>query len=125
MTLDELGDARYIALRTYRRTGVPVVTAVWAARDAGALLVMTEGQSGKAKRIRNNPLVEVCASDMRGRPKGPWIAAQARVSSEPDDVARAARALKARYGIQYRLASLMNRRSVGFADSMLEIRSRA
>jgi len=121
VTLAELGDPRYVALKTFRKTGVGVATAVWMAADSGRLLVMTDGKSGKAKRIRNNPLVEVCASDMRGRPAGEWIPAQARIADSPEDVARAVRGLKKKYGFQFRLFSLTNRSSEGFGDTVIEI----
>jgi uncharacterized protein len=121
VTLDDLGDPRYIALRTFRKTGVAVATAVWAARDSGRLLVMTDGNSGKARRIRNNPLVEVCASDMRGRPTGPWIEAQARIANSAEDMTRAVGRLKKKYGLQFRLFSLTYRRSEGFGDTVIEI----
>jgi uncharacterized protein len=121
VTLDDVGDPRYLALRTFRRTGVGVVTAVWTARDSGRLLVVTDRDSGKAKRIRNDPLVEVCASDMRGRPAGAWVEARARFVDSDEDVARAVCRLRHKYGIQFRLASLVNRRSAGFGDTVIEI----
>ena len=121
MTLETIGNPTYISLRTFRRTGVAVDTPVWVAADDGRLYVMTSLVTGKAKRIRNNPLVEVCASDMRGRPAGEWIPAQARIADSLEDVARAVRGLKKKYGFQFRLFSLTNRSSEGFGDTVIEI----
>ncbi len=107
--LQSIGNPSYIALRTFRKSGVAVDTPVWAAADAGKLYVYTAGTSGKAKRIRNSGAVEVCASDMRGKPKGEWVQAQARVLDAPADVERGLALIKRKYGIQYRLATMFDR----------------
>ena len=109
MTIASVGNPSYIALRTFRKSGVAVDTPVWVAADGGKLYVYTGGTAGKAKRIRNSGTVEVCASDMRGRPKGAWVPAQARVLAEPGDVAHGLGLLKRKYGIQYRLATMFDR----------------
>ena len=49
------GDSRYIALTTYRRSGFPVTTPVWAAPLQGKLYVVTaderrQGQAGARHR---------------------------------------------------------------------------
>jgi uncharacterized protein len=125
VTFDEIGDPRYIALRTFRKTGVGVSTAVWAVRDDGRLLVRTDTGSGKAKRIRNNSTADICVSDMRGRPKGPWVEARARLSDAPEDEIRIMSGLKRKYGLQFRLISLFSRDAVGFGDIVIEIAPRA
>jgi len=81
---DSLRRASYIDLVTYRKTGVPVHTPVWFAEHDGRLYVMTRSDSGKAKRIRNNPRVEVAPSSIRGKRTGPGIAATARVAADPE-----------------------------------------
>ncbi len=109
VSLQSIGNPSYIALRTFRKSGVAVDTAVWVAADGGKLYVYTAGTSGKAKRIRNSGTVEICVSDMRGQPKGEWVPAQARVLDAPVDVARGLALLKRKYGIQYRLVMLFDR----------------
>lgn len=54
-----LGDARFVSLTTFRRTGLAVSTPVWVGRDGDALLVLTPRGSGKVKRLRNDPRVEL------------------------------------------------------------------
>jgi uncharacterized protein len=125
MTFEEIGDPTYIALRTFRKTGVGVSTAVWAVRDDGRLLVRTATASGKAKRIRNNPDVEICVSDMRGRPKGEWVEATARISDAPGDEASLVSGLKRKYGLQYRLTGLFSRNADKAAEIVVEIKPRA
>lgn len=81
---DNLRRRSYIDLVTYRKSGVPVHTPVWFAEHDGKLYVMTRSDSGKAKRIRNNPRVEVAPSTMRGRRTGPGVAAIAQVTTDPE-----------------------------------------
>ncbi len=120
-TLSDLGDPRYIALRTFRKSGVPVETPVWAATVDGRLTVWTGPEAGKVKRIRNNPIVEVCASDSRGRPKGPWLPGEARLAATAEDVAAGIARMRRKYGWQFRIAQLFSRSS----PAIIEIVDRA
>ena len=81
---DYLQRESYIDLVTYRKNGTPVHTPVWFAEHEGKLYVMTRSDSGKAKRIRNNPQVEVAPSTMRGKRTGSGIAARARVADDQE-----------------------------------------
>ncbi|WP_209308980.1 pyridoxamine 5'-phosphate oxidase family protein [Blastococcus sp. CT_GayMR16] len=42
-----LPSSTYVSLTTFRRTGVPVSTPVWAAPDGDTLLVWTRTDTGK------------------------------------------------------------------------------
>ena len=75
---------KYIDLVTFRKSGAPVHTPVWFAEDAGRLYIMTRSDSGKAKRLRNNPRVEVAPSTIRGRVKGPSVSGIVTVAQDPD-----------------------------------------
>jgi hypothetical protein len=75
---------KYISVETVRKSGEGVKTPVWfaeAALDAPApvLYVYSTGDSGKAKRIRNNPRVRVAPCDMRGNVTGDWVDARAEI----------------------------------------------
>jgi hypothetical protein len=61
------GDARYLALTTYRRDGRPVTTPVWAAPLGGKLYVVTAKSTGKARGVRATGRVRFAASNMSGR----------------------------------------------------------
>jgi PPOX class probable F420-dependent enzyme len=96
-----LQGSKYLSLETYRRNGVGVRTPVWFAADASSasveiLYVYSEADSGKAKRIRNNPRVRIAPCDMRGTVKGEWIDAQARIVSG-EEVERGMRLLNRKY----------------------------
>jgi PPOX class probable F420-dependent enzyme len=123
MPLATLGNPRYISLRTFRKSGAAVDTPVWVAADGGKLYVMTALATGKAKRIRNNAQVEVCVSDMRGRPKGEWVPAEARLSASPEEVATGLARIGRKYGLQFKVTRLMSRNKAD--DTIIEISERA
>ena len=50
MKLSGLGDPKYIALETFRKSGEGVKTPVWTVAQDGKLLVWTQGDSWKVKR---------------------------------------------------------------------------
>ena len=100
---------RYMSLGTYRRSGTEVATPVWFAADEGKLYVFTAGASGKVKRVRRYPRARVAPSDGRGRVRGEWRPATARILTEPRLVERAHAALRAKYGWQMRLTDLLSR----------------
>lgn len=93
------GDG-YIVLTTYRKNGQAVPTTVWFAGDGARLYVTTNSQSGKARRIRNNPAVTVAASDQVGNIHGLTVPGQARVLAV-DEQAVAITALRDKYGAMY------------------------
>lgn len=74
----------YIDLVTFRRSGAPVHTPVWFAEDGGKLYVMTRSDSGKFKRLRNNPRVEVAPSSIRGKVTGPPVPGTAQVTGDSE-----------------------------------------
>jgi PPOX class probable F420-dependent enzyme len=64
-----LGDERFLSLTTFRKSGERVSTPVWIGRDGDALIVTTPQASGKVKRLRNSPRVEVRPCNRMGRVK--------------------------------------------------------
>ena len=72
---------RAVLLTSYRRDGTPVGTAVNMAVDGDRAFVRTPHRTGKVKRLRNNPNVEIAPSTFLGKPTGPAIRAQARLLS--------------------------------------------
>jgi uncharacterized protein len=74
-----LQDYRYLNLTTFRKNGTPVVTTVWFAQVNDRIYVWTATTSGKAKRIRNTPTVQIAPSSHLGRPLGSRLEAIARI----------------------------------------------
>ena len=100
---------RYMSLATFRRSGAEVKTPVWFAAADGKLYVFTAGDSGKVKRLRHSPRVRIAPSNARGRLRGTWRDAAARIISETRAIERAHAALRAKYGWQIRLTDLLSR----------------
>ena len=79
--LEPLIHQRAVLLTSYRRDGTPVGTAVNMAVDGDRAFVRTPHRTGKVKRLRNNPNVEIAPSTFLGKATGPAIRAQARLLS--------------------------------------------
>jgi PPOX class probable F420-dependent enzyme len=79
VTFADVAKSEYILLTTFTKDGRPKPTAIWAAPDGERLLVITQEQSWKVKRIRNTPRVTVAACDMRGNAKSEPVEATATV----------------------------------------------
>jgi PPOX class probable F420-dependent enzyme len=92
----EIRGRNYVALTTFRKTGVAVPTPVWFGEDDGKLYVMARGDSGKIKRIRNNSQVRVAPCSIRGKIKGPEFIAVARILP-PEDFPRASATIRRKY----------------------------
>jgi len=92
----EIQGQKYISLTTFRKNGQAVNTPVWFAERDGKLYVKTRSDSGKYKRIRNNPQIKVTACTMSGKIIGPQFSATARVLP-PDQWPEARKALNRKY----------------------------
>jgi PPOX class probable F420-dependent enzyme len=75
----EIQGQKYISLSTFRKTGAAVPTPVWFGEKDDRLYVKTRSDSGKYKRIRNNPQVRIAPCTIRGKVTGPEFAAMARL----------------------------------------------
>jgi hypothetical protein len=91
-------SGKYLSLTTFRRDGSPVATPVWFVRDFDRLLVETEADSYKVRRIRANAHVTVATCSARGRVKGPAVEARAEILSDLERP-RAERLLAHKYRI--------------------------
>lgn len=61
-----ISQARYVSLVTFRKDGTGVPTPLWAVEAGGRLLIWTNKDTWKVKRLRNNPKVTVTPCDVRG-----------------------------------------------------------
>jgi uncharacterized protein len=107
-TIDDVAGERFVSLTTFRRDGTPVATPVWIARDGDALVVTTPADSGKVKRLRRDPRVEMQSCDRRGRvPEGavPVAGVAEVVAPESRHVA----VLRHKYGTEYRIITAVER----------------
>jgi uncharacterized protein len=104
--LTHLGEEKFVQLTTFRRDGTPVPTPVWVATGPdGSLVVTTPTGSGKVKRLRHTPEVELRPCSRRGAvPDGaPVVAAFAVVDASEETVTSTHRTMGAKYGLEFRL----------------------
>jgi uncharacterized protein len=95
----------YVSLTTFRENGEAVPTPVWFAISDDRIYVGTDPESGKMKRIRNNPRVLLTVCDPWGRTRGESVEGVARpLEGEAPDVAW--RALFGKYRLELGAAHL-------------------
>jgi PPOX class probable F420-dependent enzyme len=104
--LKQFKDQEFLSLETFRKNGIGVKTPVWFAQEGDMLCIWTVGDSGKIKRIRNNPRVNIAPCKRFGKVTGEWMAAQASV----DDSAAAVRQVEILLG-----------RKLGFGFAMFRL----
>lgn len=101
--VERLAAGHYVSLTTYKKDGTAVATPVWVSYDGEHLLVWTEADSGKVKRIRNGARVLLAPCDSRGRLQGTAVEGTARVVDDPAAIDAIAALHKKKYGIQFRV----------------------
>ena len=111
--IGQFAKAKYLSLETFRKTGVGVRTPVWFAKDPASralttFYVYTLPDSGKAKRIRNNPKVRIAPCNMRGDLRGAWVDARARIC-DGAEVEKGQELLNQKYGLMKRLGDFFSR----------------
>ena len=106
----EIHGQKYICLTTFRKNGAGVSTPVWFGEDAGKLYVMTRSDSGKYKRLRNNPQAQIAPCTMRGKIKGPQFPATVRILS-PEEWTHAKQTIHRKYWLA-RVPFLWSRNNV-------------
>lgn len=101
-------NQKYLNLETYRRNGNGVRTPVWFVERDGKLYVRTGASSGKAKRIRNFPQVQVAPCKAQGEVIGQWVKGTARPADNQmaDSINRL---FSQKYGMQKAFFDLLGR----------------
>jgi uncharacterized protein len=92
----EIQGQKYISLATLRKSGAFVLTPVWFGEQDDKLYVMTRSDSGKYKRVRNNPMVQIAPCTVRGKITVPTFAATAQILS-PENWPGARRTIHHKY----------------------------
>ncbi len=77
--LDSRFPGKYLSLTSFKRDGSAVATPVWFVVEDRRVLVNTDTQSFKAKRIRHNPAVTIAPCSASGRLRGESMPAQAEL----------------------------------------------
>lgn len=100
-----LGDERFVSLTTFRSTGAGVSTPVWIAREHDALIVTTPETSGKVKRLRNDPRVELQPCNRFGKVEegAEPVPGRAEIMAGEGVRTRLASIFRGKYGLEYRV----------------------
>ena len=77
--LEERFPGKYLSLTSYKRDGAGVATPVWFVIDDRRLLVMTDPESFKVKRIRRNRDVTIAPCTATGRPHSAAVPGRAEL----------------------------------------------
>ncbi len=98
-SIDVVATAQYVAMTTWRRSGAPVVTPVWVARDGEELVVISVDGTGKTKRLARGGPVTLQPCSIRGVivPGSPVVEGTGRVVRDPEEVKAVQRAIRAKY----------------------------
>jgi PPOX class probable F420-dependent enzyme len=106
-----LGDEPFLSLTTFRKSGERVSSAMWVARDGDALIMFTPESSGKVKRLRNSPRVELRPCNRMGRMKEGVepVAGIAEVLTDEDTLERATGMIRRKYGLMYQVIMAIER----------------
>lgn len=89
ITFQDVIKSKYLLLTTFTKDGRAKPTPIWGVPDGnGRLLVITDDESWKVKRIRNTPRVTLAKSAALGKPKSDAVEGVARIlpKSETRDV---------------------------------------
>jgi PPOX class probable F420-dependent enzyme len=122
-TFAELAKSQYILLTTFTKDGKPKPVPIWAAADGDRLLVITEGDSWKVKRIRNTPRVTLATCTMRGRPTSEAVEGTAAILDKSQTGA-VYDAIGSRYGIVGKVFNLFSKWRGGMENNVgLELRA--
>lgn len=97
-TFERFVNQYTVLLTTYKRDGTPVGTPVNIAVEGDRAYIRTWETAWKFKRIRNNPLVTIQPSTLRGTPTGEPVTADARIL-DGDESAHAGRLLAQKHPI--------------------------
>ena len=123
LTFADVAKANYVLLTTFTKDGRPKPTAVWAVPEGNRLLVITQAESWKVKRIRNTPRVTVAKCDMRGNPKSEAVEATAAILDK-SQLAAVYDGIGRRYGLVGKVFNLFSKLRGGMQNNLaLEIRA--
>mgnify|MGYP000485968775 CR=1 FL=1 len=95
--IHEIESEKYISLETYKKNNQPVRTPVWFVQNDSLIYVITRDKTGKVKRLRNNPNVQISLCTFSGKPTSDWISGTAKFAND-DETKTALELRKKKYG---------------------------
>jgi PPOX class probable F420-dependent enzyme len=115
-----------VLLTSHKKDGTGVGTPVSIVVEGDHAYFRTPGKAWKAKRLSNNPEVEIAPCTPLGKPTGPEIHARARLL-EPDGAEdrHAAKLLRRKYPFLHRVLVPLSHKIMGTATLHYEVRARS
>ncbi len=107
--LKQFKNQEFLSLETFRKNGIGVKTPVWFAQEGGTLYIWTISDSGKIKRIRNNPQVNIAPCKRFGKVAGEWMSAQASIDDSAAAVRHVEALLNRKLGFEFAVFRLIDR----------------
>jgi len=123
MTLKQFENQKYLNIETIRKNGQGVKTPVWFVQDGETLLVWTQADSGKAKRIRSNGSVNIAPSTASGEILGEWLPAHAQADASPAAIQHVKKIMKKKYGIMFSIFGFLGRMRGGAKYTAIKIQA--
>jgi uncharacterized protein len=124
-TFTDLAKSQYLLLTTFTKDGRPKPTPIWAALDqerGDRLLVITQANSWKVKRIRNTPRVTLATCTMRGQPTSEAVEGAATIL-DTSQTGAVYDAIGRRYGIVGKVFNFVSKLRGGMHNNVgLELR---
>src|ERR1700727_3545019 len=118
----DVAKAQYVLLTTFTKDGRPKPPPIWTAVDGDRLLVITQGNSWKVKRIRNTPRVTMATCTMRGRPTSEAVEGTGALLDK-SETGTVYDAIGKRYGIVGTVFNFFSKRRGGMENNIgLELR---
>jgi len=106
--MQDLISKKYISLETYKKNNQAVRTPVWFVIHNNLIFVITREQTGKVKRIQNNPSVKIASCTFKGKITGEWMPGIAsKVIGQDFQLAISLR--KKKYGFLAKIAQFASR----------------
>ena len=119
-TFADLAKSQYILLTTFTKDGRPKPTPIWTAldrEDGDRMLVITQENSWKVKRIRNTPRVTMATCTMRGRPTSEAVEGTAAILDKSETAAVYA-AIGKRYGVMGKVFNFFSKLRGGMENNI-------
>ncbi len=108
-----ISNEKYLSLETYRKNATPVSTPVWFVIHKDMIHVVTRKDTGKVKRLRNNPDVKIALCTFNGKVKDRWHSGKITFSSS-EDTSIALELRRKKYGTMERIARFVSRKKGDF-----------
>lgn len=111
VSIEDLKQAEYLSLATFRKSGKQVDTPVWAAEANGVYYIFSAGNAGKVKRLNNSPKARLAPCTANGKLTGDWHDVEGRILTDYKEIEVAYDALRQKYGWKLRLFDFFSKLS--------------